>query len=402
MARKDVDLKMPWGIKRHGKKPFDAPFGQALMWSISSHFYTPDFYKAETADRLVALDDEIFSSRSPEGEWWFWSLMEHWSRVDEPGRAGFEPTSPGGADAWAVRIIASLPQSALEGPDAKDRWSMLLSMDLGHAAVEMASRNPRMWTARDPRGVLLLRKAKVPAVWMGLIESGLDPFAPLPQGQKAKNDKPLWKRVLPQSSSTAPKEGSFREAAEAWLTDRVKEGHPEKENILAHKLKWISAWLTAWPSGATNPALQKEANKAWDEVIRVLRQQPIKWLSHRDVRVGWAQPFLSRVAGQPKRWAKTLKENQKWLSEAGPACAIAVALFDSPFLEKVPESIIDRFLHSPYRDQDKDALIKLAERKVWGNRSPSATKMEAFLNAQEMEVDLPESLATHGHLSSRF
>lgn len=397
VARADVDLQMPWGVKRNGKRPFDSTLAQALVWEVSPGSSAPLFYTGETAGRFLAMDAGIFSSRTPEGEWWFWSHLESWSAVPEPIRSGFDMRLPGGPDAWAARVIQSLPQSALEGPDAKDRWSLLLSMGLGHAAVAFASRVPKMWTARDPKGALLLRKAKGAEVWDGVIESGLDPFAP-PPGDKAKSALPLWRQVLPKTSRTAPEPGSFREGVEAWLTQQVLSDHPAKPDILKHKVRWISSWLTARPSGP--PRRQQEVLSS--EVMSVLSQQPAEWLSCREPQVGWAQPFLSPILGHPKRWAKALKGSPEWYSAAGPGCEIAVALFDSPFLDKVPEAVIGRFLQSPILAQEKEALATLAHAKIWGNRSPSPEKMESFLEACEMDVALPAASSPGSAPRSRF
>ena len=366
--------------------PWPTPYSsrslaQAIVFEHQAERHTPDFYKASSASRLLALDPACFQPRMKDGKWWIWDTLSDWARCPERERYGWCDRTMEQQDGWAACVLSSLPDEAFAGDEAQNGWRALLLLGLGQGCAAFASRAPGQWLATDASGPLL-RGARSSRVWDAALSAGVDPHALVPQSKGPP--WPLWRAMLPKDSKVAPEKGSLRWGVESWISELIEGGHPDSEEFLRHKARWLTGWL-----GRRGDRKNPESERDWKAAVDVIAQQPSQWLTVRAPDPAWIHPFLNPTKGRPRRWAKLLESNPEWKEQTGPLGEVVLSLFERPFLDRIPAGAWERLAAAEHAEKDGQCLKTLAEAKVWGDKGPTPAQIQAAWSSHRLACALP-------------
>lgn len=290
----------------------------ALLDVAEVGVFRGNFFEKSTAERLLAFDPLSFQRRLPDGNLWLWEQLHGWADVADRARLGFGAM----ADGFMATAIASLPGELLTGTSAEEAFGSALRLGFRETTKQFVQ-SPSDWLRRNNRGGLWLKNADGAWAWNEALANGVDP-----RGVGRKGE-PLWRELLPRSSSTPPVRGSLRAGIEDWVKARLVAG--DIDALMSDYRKKI----------AMARCFNFSGRDSWIELSQEERLNYLRSLPAESA--GWVHdgaPFWAKglrlKSTKPFAFVQTLARNPAWAAQLQPMGELVVWLF-SAGTDKAPK-----------------------------------------------------------------
>ena len=357
-----VGMKDPVEVGSSKKK---SSLSRALLSLAEPSKYSPNFYQAEAAAQLLALDPNFFQQCNTEhGQLWLEHNLFLWSKA-ESGKSipGHTRNGISSLDQWALVAFSGLTDKQ---KSSDSLWVSCLKLNLPETAQMLLAHRPQGWQELDQKGKPLIASCAAAWAWDKALAAGLDPYVLTPKGQ------PFWRTILPGSSSTSPDKGSMREAVELWVRQELKnpDAAPElmdyvRKNALARID--VSSGANAW---------HKLNHKGQVDFVSRLPSEWISW--ERDYLPIWIM-MAEHNQGSLSGWMDTISKHPSWLKRINqdPLAQLALDIFQAH--PKLPDRLSPSLdVGAALADPRKDDVFQAVSRITKSNPAVLATFMEAL------------------------
>lgn len=373
MQSGSVELTDPVKVERS-----EMTLERAMRSLIEPGKYTPTFYRPATAQRLLEVDPWFFCQgvSGPCTALWLGELLSAWSRHENRDRFGFSPHYIPTIDEWACVAVQSLPDSHRTN-DAL--WKASLKLGLEKTACLLAPYRPDGWLGVDEKGKPDLASANGAWAWERALESGVDPYA-----QVGPRQKPLWRAMLPNASTSAADPGSVRAGVESWVREQTqKPGHSPM----------LMEYMQRLCTGRMSVNMGKSAwmRAPLSEKLAFVQTLPDTWVNWTQSGAPAWLALTSAKDFKVKEFAGEMHKRAQWVKQihSDPLSHLALNVLGMAFKDLDPSDIradTAAALEDPRYPRTLDLLAKLLKKPV--------DPLDAFIQSAGLAANTPQAASS--------